>query len=167
MILQTKRLIIREALLDDAPFFIELMNTKGWIENIGDRNIHKTEDAKVYIKDSLLFSYQTNGFGLYVMEEISSKSAIGIAGLVKRETLNSPDLGFAILPEAEGNGFAFEACRKILGTVNALGYKEILAITTPTNIRSKKLLMKLGFKRITEDRDVSKHESLNTYLISI
>ena len=107
--LETDRLTIRQLTLADAPFIVELVNTPGWLRFIGERNIKTSEQAENYLKNGPMASYAQNGFGLYGVELKSEKTPIGMCGLIKRETLPDPDIGFAILPEFTGSGFAFEA----------------------------------------------------------
>jgi RimJ/RimL family protein N-acetyltransferase len=39
---------------------------------------------------------------------------VGMCGLIKRKTLDDVDIGFALLPEYEGNGFATEAAVAVM-----------------------------------------------------
>ena len=48
-ILETKRLTLREFTIDDAPFISELLNSPGWLNNIGSRNIAGLNEAGKYI----------------------------------------------------------------------------------------------------------------------
>lgn len=161
MIVQaTNRLILRYANPADAHFFVELMNSEGWLAHIGDRGIKTQADAVTYIENSLLKSYAENGFGLYLMETLDARNPIGICGLVKRETLPLPDLGFAILPQYEGNGFIYEASAAVLEFAqHTLKLFEILAITTPSNKRSQDLLDRLGFA-LVENKKTEKETLL-------
>ena len=45
-ILETERLILRQFTTGDSKFIVELLNSPGWIEYIGDRNIKTEEQAK-------------------------------------------------------------------------------------------------------------------------
>ena len=72
---------------------------------------------------------------------------MGLCGLIKRESLPEPDLGFAFLPEFEGLGYGFESAASVLTYGRSvLGLNDILAITDTDNQRSIKLLEKLGMK---------------------
>ncbi|WP_394974910.1 GNAT family N-acetyltransferase [uncultured Croceitalea sp.] len=144
-ILSTKRLLLEEAILNDAPFILELVNSPNWLAFIGDRGIHTLADAKKYIQESLIYSYQENGFGLYKVSLKSTSTPIGICGFLKRDYLDKPDIGFATLPKYEGKGYTYEAAKAIIQYgLNYLNLETILAITTKANIKSKKLLIKLG-----------------------
>ncbi len=147
-VLKTKRLILQKAVKTDASFFYELLNSPNWIEFIGDRGIKTTEDALSYIDNSLINSYEINGYGLYKMSLIKDKTPIGICGFVKRDYLEHPDIGFAILPQYEGNGFVSEAATATLSYgLSKLRFKQIFGITTESNVKSQHLLLKIGLKK--------------------
>lgn len=166
--LQSNQIYLREALETDTAFFIELMNTKGWIEHIGDRNIKSNLDALGYIQKSLIHSYVTNGFGLYLICLNESNKPIGMCGLVKRDTLDLPDLGFAILPKYGGFGYVTEASQlTIKFAKETLQLNEILAITSPANIRSQNLLERLGFIVVSNNDYESEGEALKKYSLNL
>ncbi|MGI9552062.1 MAG: GNAT family N-acetyltransferase [Aurantibacter sp.] len=146
-ITETKRLRIDRATPTDASFFLRLMNNPNWIRYIGDRGVVSEEHALEHIKSNLIKSYEEHGYGLYKMSLKSSDLPIGICGFVKRDYLDHADIGFAVLPEYEGKGFVFEAAQAVMAYgKNALKLNPILAITSRDNIRSKKLLLKIGLK---------------------
>lgn len=145
-ILTTQRLILREATLDDAAFFLELMNSPTWIAQIGNRGIATLEHAANYIQNSLLRHYAAHGFGLWVVALLENGQPIGIFGILRRNGLDDPDIGFAYLPEFEGKGYGIEIGESVLDHArNVLGLSRLLAITTTGNIRSQRLLERLGF----------------------
>lgn len=145
-IAETNRLLISKFTLDDAAFFLELVNTPKWLKYIGDRKIKTIKQAENAIKNGHLKSYQTYGFGFYKLQlKEENNKTIGTCGLIKRDTLNGVDFGFAMLPDYEGQGFGFESSEAILKLAKEeFKLKNILAITLPTNTNSIKLLEKLG-----------------------
>jgi RimJ/RimL family protein N-acetyltransferase len=63
--------------------------------------------------------------------------------------LENPDIGFAFLPEFTGKDYAYEIASATLAyAMNDLKISKISAITLPHNIRSIKLLEKIGMKFI-------------------
>ena len=108
-ILQTERLILSEFTFDDAPFIIEIVNTPKWLQFIGNRNVKTIDDAKNYLANGPLKSYKKFGFGLYKVTLKKENIPIGMCGLIKRDTLEHPDIGFAFLPQHEKKGYAFES----------------------------------------------------------
>ena len=148
--IETERTIIEPITLDDAPFFVSLMNSPGWLQFIGDRNIETSEDARRYLENSFLRSYAENGFGYYLVREKSSHEPIGTCGFLKKPTLENPDFGFAYLPDYAGRGYASESCRAVLNYgIGAFGFEVLDAVTMPQNVRSIRLLERLGFDRQT------------------
>jgi len=143
---ETSRLLISKITLKDAPFFLELVNTPGWIKFIGDRKIKTLKQAEEAIKNGHLKSYQTYGFGFYKLQlKEQNNKTIGTCGLIKRDSLEYVEIGFAMLPEYEGKGFGFESSKAILKLAkDPFKLNKISAITLPTNTNSIKLLEKLG-----------------------
>lgn len=156
MIVETERLVLRRFTLADADFMLALMNDPAWLRFIGDRGIRTNDDARDYIQSSLLAGYERFGFGMYVTELKESGLAIGICGLLKKPALKDVDLGFAFLPKFWGKGYAFESASAVLALgKNSFGLTRIVAVTSPDNYNSIKVLEKLGFKfeqmlRLTE-----------------
>jgi RimJ/RimL family protein N-acetyltransferase len=147
-ILETQRLRLRQFTLDDTTFIIELLNSPGWIEFIGERNVKTEQQAAQYLQNGPLKSYARNGFGLS-MVETKDGQPIGMCGILKRETLENPDIGFAFLPEFTGKGYAYEIANATLAyAINDLKIPNVSAITLPHNIRSIKFLEKIGMKFI-------------------
>lgn len=145
-VIETVRLKLRELTFGDADFIIQLVNSPGWLRFIGDRNIRTEEEAIAYLESGPLKSYRENGFGLWLVE-LKSDAPIGMCGILKRETLDHPDIGFALLPEFYGQGYAYEAAAATLAYAkDELNLSKIAAITVPGNVRSIKLLEKIGMK---------------------
>ncbi|MGO3182213.1 MAG: GNAT family N-acetyltransferase [Aequorivita sp.] len=148
MNLETDRLIIREYTRNDAPFIYKLMNSEGWLKNIGNRNINSVREAETYLIKNYLSSYKKYGFGPYLVL-LKDGTAIGSAGLYKRENLDSPDIGFAFLPEYINKGYAFEAAKAVMKYASEeLKIQKIVGFTLPDNVPSIKLLKKLGLSEI-------------------
>ena len=149
LIIETERLKLREYTLQDAPFIYKLMNSEGWLKNIGDRNIKTIENAEAYMQKNYLSSYEKHGFGPYLVSLKEDGLALGSAGLYKRDNLEHPDIGFAFLAEYSGKGYAFEAAKAVMQFASeTLKLKTIVGITIPENISSIKLLKKLGLSEV-------------------
>ena len=149
-VLETERLVVRWINLGDAEFVIDILNSRGWLDNIGDRNVKTIADAERYIKVKMMSDYEKVGYGMYVLELKASSQLIGMSGLVDRPGLEGIDIGFAMLEEYQNKGFAYEANEAILVHAKEQGIKLLKAITLPANIPSRKLLEKLGFSMTKE-----------------
>lgn len=164
IITQTTRLTITEATLEDCGFFFELMNSKNWLQHIGDRGINNYEDAEAYIQKSLIDSYRKNGFGLYKVSHRETDQPIGINGFVKRSYLDHPDIGFATLPAFERQGYTYEAASGLLKYGREkLGFDAILGITTKENSASQRVLEKIGLKPRGKVKSPPENEELLLY----
>ena len=146
-ILETERLILREVVETDAAFILDLLNSPSFIKYIGDRNVRVVDEARDYIKTRFIKSYRDFGYGLYAVEVKEKKISVGICGFVKRDSLPDADIGFAFLPQFERKGYGVESASAVMEYGrNSLSLKRILAITTPHNESSIRLLEKLNFK---------------------
>ncbi len=147
VILETERLRLREITPADAPFLLELLNTPDWLANIGDRKVRNLDDARKYAIYRLFLAYRRFGFGFYVMERKSDKALIGNCGLIKRDYLDDVDIGYAILPQFYGNGYAVEAATAVLDFAKQkLKLPRIAAITIESNKPSQRVLEKIGLR---------------------
>jgi ribosomal-protein-alanine N-acetyltransferase len=146
-ILETERMALCELAPGDDAFILELLNDPGFLQNIGDRGMRTLADARGYIANSAVASYEKNGFGLYRTALKDTGVPIGICGLVKRDGLDHPDIGFAFLERFWGNGYASESAAAVLRHAHeTLGLRRILAITALDNRGSIRVLEKIGFR---------------------
>ena len=158
-VLGTERLILREFTVEDAEFILALLNEPSFLRYIGDKKVRELEDARQYILNGPVASYERNAFGLYLVELRESHTPMGMCGLIQREELPDPDIGFAFLPEFWNKGFAFEAATAVLQDARERRRLErILAITSLDNEASIGLLQRLGFTfereiRLAADRE--------------
>jgi RimJ/RimL family protein N-acetyltransferase len=144
VIAETERLIIREMTTDDAAFVLELINTPKFHKYIADRGVRTVQQAELYIQERFSANYERNGFGMLAVC-LHDGTPVGNCGFVRRDTLPGPDIGFAFLPEYEGNGYAVEAARAMMQWGKEQpGFTDVYAITTPDNAASIRLLEKLG-----------------------
>ena len=146
-ILETERLVLSHLTIADASFMLELMNEPEFIEFVADRGLRTEMDAALYLAEKILPSYERFGFGLWRVDLKESETAIGICGLLKRDTLDHPDVGFSILKRFRRKGYAYEAAAAVLNYGRTvLSITQICGITAPNNRISIQLLEKLGLK---------------------
>jgi len=158
--IETDRLTIRPIALTDAAFIIELVNTPGWIEFIGDKKISDRTGAEKYIQKIL----NNHDYYYCVFELKSNAQPIGLVTFLNREKYDHPDIGFAILPDYMRNGYAFEASRRYLEEiVESKKHENIIGITIPGNVKSIRLLEKLGLKYAHNKMDDG--EDLAVYML--
>jgi ribosomal-protein-alanine N-acetyltransferase len=145
-ILETERLVIRELVIADAAFILELLNEPAFIEFIGNKGVRDLGSAETYLRDGPLASYAKHGFGLWRVA-LKDGTPIGSCGLLQRDFLSHPDLGYAFLSRYHGRGYALEAATAVLAHARGPLRAEVLhAITAFRNPASIRLLGKLGFE---------------------
>lgn len=146
--LHSQRLLLRPLRNDafDAHYLCRLLNQPGFLRHIGDRGVRCEGDVSSYLQHGPLASYREHGFGLMAIERHSDGQWLGMAGLVRRPCLPGVDIGYALLAEHEGHGYAREAAAAVLQhAANDLQLAGVYAIVGMDNTRSLALLHKLGF----------------------
>jgi [ribosomal protein S5]-alanine N-acetyltransferase len=147
IVIETERLILRKFTVDDASFMLKLLNTPSWLRFIGDRNVRSVEEAEQFLLNGYMKSYETHGFGFYAAIEKATQNLIGMCGLVKRNTLEDVDIGFAFMPESMGKGYGFEAASATLNYAESvMKLEKVIAIVDPKNVISIALIGKIGLQ---------------------
>ncbi|HJS54582.1 MAG TPA: GNAT family N-acetyltransferase [Chitinophagaceae bacterium] len=158
----TQRLLLNPLAITDSSFILELVNTKEWLTFIGDRNVYTNADAKVYIQKII----DDPNKRYWVVRFSNNNAPMGVVTFIKRDYSEFHDIGCAFLPSYTNNGYAYEGTSAVLEhIIQAAQFTRISSITTANNIRSIKLLNKLGleFIRTIENDD----ESLQLYEASV
>jgi len=165
---ETDRLFLRPTTVGDAAFIRNLLNTPNWLKHIGDRNVHTTEEACNYIQEKMLTQLERLGFSNYTMIRKSDQAKIGTCGLFDREGLNGVDIGYALLPEYEKQGYAFEAASRLKeAAFDDFLFTVLYAITTNDNVASQRILEKLGMQYRTTVHIPNDPEELRLYQLTI
>lgn len=146
-IIETERLYLSRVTVDNASFLVDLLNEPSFLQYIGDKGVRATEEAVKYIKTEFLDSYAQRGFGLLLVKIKHNNTPIGICGIKKRNSLELPEIGYAFLSKFRSKGYATESARAVIDYArNGLGLKRVVAITSPENEASVRVLEKIGFQ---------------------
>lgn len=147
VILSTPRLVLRQITVHDAAFVLELLNEPAFLEYVGDKRVRTLEDARAHIAERFVGHYARHGFGLWGVVRKDTCETIGCCGLLKRDALDHPDIGYAFLQRHTGQGFAKEAIAATLAHARGpLGFNTLHALTALENPASVGLLEKFGFR---------------------
>lgn len=142
---ETERLLLRPTTSEDAPFVLALLNSPKWIKNIGKRDVNTEKEAEEYIRLKMTPQLERLGYSNYTVIRKSDGVKMGSCGLYDREGLSGIDIGFALLPPYEKQGYGFEASSRIMKAgIEDFGLTEIQGITSKDNVASHKLLEKIG-----------------------
>ena len=157
--LETERLQLRRLTLDDAELMLAIWNDPAFIHHVGDRGIRTVAEAEAELESGAFKLYADYGYGPYRMALKSHDTPIGICGIFRRDGLEQPDIGYGVLPEYCGKGYAYEAARAVVEHAKAdLGLDSLIAIISPDNEASVGLIRKLGLRfermhRMQDDED--------------
>ena len=165
--LTTERLNLRMITHDDSDFIQALYNTEDFLNDIGDKGIDSPKSAVSYIENNILKMYEDKGVCLLLVEDKHTLSALGVCGLIKRDTLEAYDIGYGYFPSVYGKGIAYEAAKAVLDDAqNRLKIKSLVAITTSNNQRSINLLERLGFSFERIEEALSESVNLDLYQLT-
>ena len=163
-LVETERLTLRRVTDADAAFLVALLNDSGWLAGIGDRGVRDEAGARAYAHERLHAAHARHGFSMLAVIERASDRPVGLCGLIRRDTLDDVDLGYAFLPEGRGRGLAFEASEAVLERAHREhGLTRVIAITLPTNAPSVALLDRLGFRFEREFVDAGSGDALSLF----
>ncbi|WP_260286976.1 GNAT family N-acetyltransferase [Xanthomonas sp. 3058] len=149
IVIETPRLRLRT--LDperDADAMLVLVNDPGFIAGINDRGVRTREQARDHLREWAQAHQEKYGFAHWAVETRAEGAFAGTLGLLCRETLPGPHLGFALLPAYRGKGYVSEAGRAVLVYArDVLGLPQLCAIASPDNAASIRALEALGLQR--------------------
>ena len=166
IICESPRLIVRRLSLEDASFLFRLFNEPSWISGIGDRGVRSVEDASRYIESRTFAQYRSLGYGMNALILKETGAAIGVCGLTLKPYLPCPDIGFAVLEQFRGHGYATEAARAVIDhAAKVLGIQRLAAVRFPDNERSARVLERLGFRFESGDVVTPEAQRLLLYVL--
>ncbi len=143
--METERLYLSDVTVEDSALMLAVWNDPAFMRNVADRGIRSNEQAREAIANGARKLFEEFGYGPYSMALKSNGAMIGICGLFKRENLDDPDIGFAVLPDYCGKGYAGEAALAVVDYARSnLGIEKLTAIVSATNTASIGLIEKLG-----------------------
>lgn len=165
-VLETGRLVLRPVTTSDAAFIVELLNTEGWLKNIGDRGVRTEEEAVAFIEGRMMKMYEDHHLGSYIVELKEGKISVGTCGLVHRDFLDQPDIGYAFLPGFMGKGYAIEAALAVKNyAIEVRKQSKLYAFCLPANTPSVRVLTKLGLSYVKEFVPPGETETLHLYAL--
>lgn len=168
LILETDRLSLHQFETEDATFLLEVMNHPDYHRFIGNRNLRSVEDAEVYINEKMISVYEKQGFGFWMARLRESGERAGFAGVLQRDVLGEPDVGYALHEKFWRQGLAQEATRGVLKYAReTLNFSKVCAITDVENHASINVLLKCGFEFLERRRVFEDDDELNIYTLDL
>ena len=151
--IETERLILRGHTRDDFPAFARMWADADVTRFIGGAPLSEEDAWARFLR--VMGHWAVLGFGFWAVTLKESGRRIGEVGIldVRREIEPSfhgvPEIGWSLLPEAQGRGYAGEAARAAVAWAEAkFGRVRMVCIIHPDNAPSLKLARRLGFREI-------------------
>ena len=143
----TERLTLRRMTEADAPFYLDMVSDPDFRYYIADRGVRTLADATELLRSRVIAAYEQDGFGMFLVSRRDNQRPVGMAGLVRRDFLDDIDVGYSMLPEGRGQGFATEAADACINFArDHLACRRLAAITHVENDASMRVLSRLGFR---------------------
>ena len=164
MIIETKRLILREYTMDDLEELYKILSCPITMSHYPKP--YDYEGAKRWI-NWCINSYKTNGFGLWAMILKETNTFIGDCGLSLQNIDGEicPEIGYHIYKDYWRNGYGKEAAEAVKEwAFKNTNYETLYSYMTISNIASYKTAEAIGMKRIKEYKTID--EELYVYSIS-
>ncbi|WP_276391272.1 GNAT family N-acetyltransferase [Eudoraea chungangensis] len=157
IVLETKRLLLREFVLDDARNMFNLNSDPEVIRYTGDQAFRSVDDARLFIESYK--EYSDNGFGRWAVVEKKRSVFIGWCGF-KRNEEDLIDLGFRFFKKQWNKGFATEAAKATLAYgFGSLNFDRIIGRAAKDNVASIKVLNKIGMQYYKVDECHGIHDA--------
>lgn len=146
--LESDRLVFRGHRVSDWPDCVRLWSDPQVVRFIGGR-VFTPEEVWARV---LRYAghWALLGFGFWVVHEKATGAFVGEAGLADYRrsilpALKSPEVGWALVPGAQGRGLATEAVRTVLAWAEANGHPRTQCLIDPSNLASIRVAEKVGF----------------------
>jgi RimJ/RimL family protein N-acetyltransferase len=151
--LRTERLVLRGWRPEDREPFAALNADPQVVEYLPGALSRAESDALV---DRIESGWENRGYGLWAVEVPGGAPFIGFVGL-DHQAFDSPfnpavEVGWRLAASAWGHGYATEAGRASLAFgFQQHGLEEIVSFTTRHNVRSRRVMERLGMRRDADD----------------
>ena len=160
---ESDRLYLRPTTEEDAALVLAILTAPKALKFIGDRNLHSEEDAREYIRQRALPQLRERGYANYTLVTKETGTKVGVCGLYVRPDLELIDLGYALHPDHEGQGYAREASKRIMQAAKErFGQLKLSAITHGENTASIRVLEALGFTHLGQ-KNVAGYDGPSEY----
>ncbi|MCK5128947.1 MAG: GNAT family N-acetyltransferase [Clostridiales bacterium] len=163
--IETKRLVIRDHILDDLKFMHKLMSGNDAMHYLHDLKTNSLQQTKNHllenISQSTLADREKYYFAIIMKETKEYIGEIGFKVLSNNKSLLWARLGYFILPEFWGDGTTTEAANAVIDFIfNKTNITEIEAGCAKTNTASERIMQKVGMTKEREYTDTKMHDRL-------
>ena len=156
IILETKRLVLREFTTDDAKMFYDLNKDTAVVQFVCEKPLESEAQALEILTDKILINqYEKFGYGRWAVHIKKNGLFIGWCGL--KNDNGGIDLGYRYKKRFWGKGFGTEAAKAVLDYgFEQLNIDKIVAKAMEQNAGSIEIMKKIGMKFVT-NKSFDKH----------
>lgn len=150
--LRTERLLLRCWSPEDRASFAAINRDLRVMEFLGEPLSRERSDKLVdWIEDG----FEANGFGFWAVEVPGVAPFVGIAGLgiprFEASFMPAVEVGWRFDPAYWGRGYATEAAGAVIAhAFDVVGLDELVAFTACDNVRSRRVMERIGMTRDVE-----------------
>jgi len=139
--LHTHRLRLRPPMLADFEHWAAFFASERSVYERGMMDRHAA--YRVWASDVALWTLR--GYGPFGVEDAQTGAYLGEVGIYEPDGYPAPELGWFVIPAAEGKGVAAEAARAVMAWAHdSFGWDRLINIIDPNNARSIALGLRLG-----------------------
>ena len=145
LIFETAKLRVRQFNINDRENFFLLNSHPEVMQFI--RPVKNRDECDKFLSDVIAYSTQYPLYGRWFVECKNDNSFAGSFAIIPVENSDTMQLGYALLPEHWGKGYATELTRaglRYVFTKTSLG--AVYGYAEKPNIPSQKVLLKCGFR---------------------
>ncbi len=143
--MKSERLVYRKFGEDDWEDYYKHISNPVVMRYIGDGPL-KGEAAQEKFEKVLMTNRLKYAYGFFGVWKNDDHSFVGLAKFDFMEK-GKAEVGYALLPEHWGNGYATEMLEAMINYAGQLGgIRELYGLVDPDNPQSRKVLLKFGFK---------------------
>ncbi|MES3674867.1 GNAT family N-acetyltransferase [Halomonas elongata] len=144
--IETERLMLSPVTLEDIDIYQKLLTCAEITRYLPGGEPFSLECIQNYVPSKV--AHWSRGYGTFVVALKDNPSQkIGYAGIELIPESNFSDIRYALIPQYQGKGYAFEASKAVLNFTLETGFvSEVFGVTVVDNLASEKLLRKLGMQ---------------------
>ena len=141
----TPRLALRRFRADDVDEVYRLDRDPRVMRYIGDGSVRTREEVALSLARARAYYRNYPGLGVWAADERASRRFIGWFCLKYMPNTADVEVGYRLLPEAWGKGYATEGASALVRYgFETLGLYLIIGVTHPGNAASQRVLRKAG-----------------------
>lgn len=149
MLLETERLILRPIQPSDFEALFRMNSDPTVMKYVGDGSVRSYEQMLKEVETLISYYTKRPGMGVWAIELKTTSQFVGAGGLTYNVNRAEVELGYRLLKEQWTKGYGTEVSNELLRyAFQILKMRKVIASAHEGNLRSHRVLEKIGMKRI-------------------